>query len=73
MRELILLGDRMSSEADDLQNSRIRDLEKRVNHVENELSAILAELGAIKTLAKGLLMAVGLTLGIDVVPLMGGV
>ena len=44
----------MSNEADDLQNSRIRDLEKRVNHVENELSAILAELGAIKTLAKGL-------------------
>ena len=63
----------MVNEADDLQNSRIRDLEKRVNHVENELSAILAELGAIKTLAKGLLMAVGLTLGIDVVPLMGGV
>ncbi len=66
-------GHNMPNEADDLQNSRIRDLEKRVNHVENELSAILAELGAIKTLAKGLLMAVGLTLGIDVVPLMGGV
>lgn len=61
----------MPSEADDLQNSRIRDLEKRVNQVENDLSAILAELGAIKTLAKGLLMAVALTLGLDVAPLMG--
>tara|TARA_R100001594_G_scaffold76827_1_gene111446 strand:- start:2361 stop:2549 length:189 start_codon:yes stop_codon:yes gene_type:complete len=61
----------MPSEADDLQNSRIRDLEKRVNQVENDLSAILAELGAIKTLAKGLLMAVALTLGIDVAPMMG--
>ena len=62
----------MPNEADDLQNSRIRDLEKRVNNVENELSAIIAELGAIKMLAKGLLMAVCVTLGIDVVPQMGG-
>jgi len=59
------------SEADDLQNSRLRDLEKRVNQVENDLSAILAELNAIKTLAKGLLTAVALTIGIDVAPLMG--
>ena len=62
----------MPNEADDLQNSRIRDLEKPDNNVENELSAIKAELGAIKMLAKGLLMAVCVTLGIDVVPLMGG-
>tara|TARA_B100000963_G_scaffold230033_1_gene200640 strand:+ start:273 stop:458 length:186 start_codon:yes stop_codon:yes gene_type:complete len=59
------------SEADNLQNSRIRDLEKRVNEVENNLSSILAELNAIKTMAKGLLMAVALTLGIDVAPLIG--
>jgi len=57
--------------ADELQNSRIRDLEKRVNQVENDLSAILAELTTIKTLAKGLLTAVALTIGIDVAPLMG--
>tara|TARA_R100000734_G_scaffold14488_1_gene10677 strand:+ start:2404 stop:2589 length:186 start_codon:yes stop_codon:yes gene_type:complete len=59
------------SDADNLQNSRIRDLEKRVNEVENNLSSILAELNAIKTMAKGLLMAVALTLGIDVAPLIG--
>jgi hypothetical protein len=58
---------------DDVQNGRIRDLENRVNQVENDLSTILAELNAIKTLAKGLLMAVGITLGVDIVPLMGGV
>tara|TARA_R100001594_G_scaffold62118_1_gene96397 strand:- start:1889 stop:2077 length:189 start_codon:yes stop_codon:yes gene_type:complete len=59
--------------ADELQNSRLRDLEKRVNEVENNLASILTELNNIKTLAKGLLMAVGLVLGIDVVPMMGGV
>lgn len=59
------------SEADDLQNSRIRDLEKRVNQVENDLSSILAELNSIKALAKGLLTAVALAIGIDVAPLMG--
>ena len=61
----------MPSEADDLQNSRIRDLEKRVNEVENSLSSILAELNSIKALAKGLLTAVALAIGIDVAPLMG--
>lgn len=59
------------SEADDLQNSRIRDLEKRVNQVENDLSSILAELNSIKALAKGLLTAVALAIGIDIAPLMG--
>ena len=62
---------KMPSEADDLQNSRIRDLEKRVNEVENNLSSILAELNSIKALAKGLLTAVALAIGIDVAPLMG--
>ena len=59
------------SDPDELQNSRIRDLEKRVNQVENDLSSILAELNAIKNLAKGLLTAVALVIGIDVAPLMG--
>lgn len=59
------------SNPDDLQNSRIRDLEKRVNQVENDLSSILAELNAIKNLAKGLLTAVALVIGIDVAPMMG--
>lgn len=61
------------SDPESLQNARIRDLESRMNEVENSLSAILVELNAIKTLAKGLLMVVGVTLGVDVIPLMGGV
>lgn len=60
------------TEADELQNSRLRDLEKRVNEVENNLASILTELSNIKTLAKGLLMVAGLALGIDVVPMIEG-
>jgi len=59
------------TDADELQNSRLRDLEKRVNEVENSLASILTELNNIKTLAKGLLMVAGLALGIDVVPMLG--
>ncbi len=59
------------SDAESIQNGRIRDLENRVNEVENDLSAILAELNTIKTLAKGLLMAVALSLGVDVSPMLG--
>ena len=61
----------MMSDAESIQNGRIRDLENRVNEVENDLSAILAELNTIKTLAKGLLMAVALSLGVDVSPMLG--
>tara|TARA_R100001129_G_scaffold8158_1_gene5930 strand:- start:350 stop:535 length:186 start_codon:yes stop_codon:yes gene_type:complete len=59
-------------DADELQNSRLRDLEKRVNEVENSLASILTELNNIKTLAKGLLMVAGLALGVDVVPMLEG-
>lgn len=59
------------SDAESIQNGRIRDLENRVNKVENDLSSILAELSTIKTLAKGLLMAVALSLGVDLSPMLG--
>lgn len=60
------------TDADELQNSRLRDLEKRVNDVENSLASIMTELNNIKTLAKGLLMIAGLALGVDVVPMLEG-
>ena len=60
------------SDADELQNSRLRDLENRVNEVENSLASIMTELNNIKTLAKGLLMIAGLALGVDVVPMLEG-
>ena len=59
-------------DADELQNSRLRDLENRVNEVENSLASIMTELNNIKTLAKGLLMIAGLALGVDVVPMLEG-
>ena len=54
------------------QNSRIRGLEDRVNEVENQISAITAKLDVIQQLCKGLMLLAGLALGVDVVPLMGG-
>jgi hypothetical protein len=58
------------SESENVQNSRIRDLEGRVNQVENDLSSILARLDTLTTLAKGLMMLSGLLLGVDVVPML---
>tara|TARA_R110002012_G_scaffold298759_2_gene497406 strand:+ start:8893 stop:9099 length:207 start_codon:yes stop_codon:yes gene_type:complete len=55
---------------DDVQNSRIRDLENRVNQVENDLASILTELTNIKTLAKGLFMLASIALGVDIVPML---
>ena len=54
------------------QNSRIRGLEDRVNEVENQISAITAKLDVIQQLCKGLMLLAGLALGVDVVPMMGG-
>ena len=53
------------------QNARIRDLESRLNNVENEISAISAKLDVVQALCKGLMVIAGLALGVDVVPLMG--
>jgi len=58
------------SEADNVQNARIRDLENRVNKVENDLSAILAKLDTLTSLGKGLALIAGTALGIDILPLM---
>ena len=54
------------------QNQRIATLEQRVNEVENNISAITAKLDVIQQLCKGLMILAGLALGVDVVPMMGG-
>jgi len=54
------------------QNQRIAALENRVNEVENSISAITAKLDVIQQLCKGLMILAGLALGVDVVPMMGG-
>tara|TARA_R110000803_G_scaffold127389_3_gene194843 strand:+ start:3834 stop:4016 length:183 start_codon:yes stop_codon:yes gene_type:complete len=57
-------------DADTEQNSRIRDLEKRVNQVENHLSAILAEMKTLSSVGKILLLATSAMVGIDVTSMM---
>ena len=52
------------------QNLRIRDLESRLNTVENDLSAILARLDTLTSIGKGIVLLAGLALGVDVVPMM---
>ena len=54
------------------QNQRIAALELRVNEVENNISAITAKLDVIQQLCKGLMILAGVALGVDVVPIMGG-
>ena len=54
------------------QNQRIAALESRVNEVENSISALTAKLDVIQQLCKGLLILAGVALGVDVVPIMGG-
>ena len=58
----------MSDDAE--QNLRIRDLESRLNTVENDLSAILARLDTLTQIGKGIVLLAGLALGVDVVPMM---
>ena len=54
------------------QNQRIATLEQRLNMVENDLSAITAKLDVIQTLCRGLFVVAGVALGVDVIPIMGG-
>ena len=54
------------------QNQRIATLENRVNEVENTLSALSAKLDVIQQSCKGLMLLAGVALGVDVVPMMGG-
>ena len=57
--------------ADDEQNRRIRDVEARVNAVENNLSAVLAKLDTLTSIGKGLAVLAGAAIGIDVLHMMG--
>lgn len=54
------------SDLDSEQNRRIRDIESRINEVENQMSAILAKLEQATTLLKVVGIALGAMIGIDV-------
>ncbi len=56
----------MLSDLDNEQNRRIRDVESRLNEVENQMSAILARLDQATSLLKIIGIGLGAMIGIDV-------
>ena len=54
------------SDLDGEQNRRIRDVESRINQLENDVSAILARLDQANNLLKVALIGLAATVGIDV-------
>lgn len=54
------------SDLDTEQNRRIRDVEARLNEVENQMSAILARLDQATSLLKIIGIGLGAMIGIDV-------
>jgi len=58
------------SDLDSEQNRRIRDVESRINQVENEISAILAKLEQATTLLKIVGIGLGAMVGIDLQTMM---
>ncbi len=54
------------TDLDSEQNRRIRDLESRINGVENQISAILAKLEQATTLLKVVGVALGAMVGLDI-------
>lgn len=54
------------SDLDSEQNRRIRDVESRLNAVENQMSAILARLDQATSLLKIIGIGLGAMIGIDV-------
>jgi|TARA_R110002072_G_scaffold265812_1_gene424728 hypothetical protein len=54
------------TDLDGEQNRRIRDVESRINEVENQISAILAKLEQATTLLKVVGVALGAMVGLDI-------
>ena len=60
----------MSNQHEDTQNQRIRDLEKRMNSLESQLSELMGSISSLTQIGKVLALAVGAAIGIDVIPMM---
>lgn len=58
------------TDLDGEQNRRIRDVEARINELENQVSAILARLDQATNLLKIIGIGVGAVIGIDIQGLM---
>ena len=53
------------------QNRRLREVEARINEVENQVAALMARIDTLIQIGKWILIAVGASVGIDVAPMMG--
>lgn len=62
----------MNADQDKEQNYRIRDLETRLNTLENQVSALIAKIDTLTNIGKGLMILCGAMVGVDVLPMMGG-
>lgn len=62
----------MNNDQDKEQNYRIRDLETRLNTLENQVSALIAKIDTLTNIGKGLMILCGAMVGVDVLPMMGG-
>ena len=56
---------------DSEQNLRLREVESRVNQIESDLAAVLAQLNTLSSIGKGLAILAGASLGIDLMPALG--
>jgi len=56
---------------DEEQNTRIRELESRVNLVENDLASILSEIKTLTNVGKVILLALGAMAGMDLTSMAG--
>jgi len=53
------------------QNTRLREVESRMNQVESNLAAIMARLDTLSSIGKALAILAGASLGIDIMPALG--
>lgn len=58
------------NESDELQNQRLRDVEKRLTSIESKFAAIMAEINLSKNMLKLVCILAATALGVDVVPIM---
>lgn len=60
--------------SDDLeQNKRLRTLEQQVNKLSADMASLTAQLTTLTSVGKGLAILAATAIGIDIVPMMGGV
>ena len=60
----------MTNPHEDSQNQRLRDLEKRMNSLENQIFELLGRITSLTQIGKVLALSVGAAIGIDVIPML---